>query len=102
MTRSLDRLLVELVRLALLDGDRALRALAQARAEAVAVALADQPRLAVHDLDRALGAGVRALAAAGALRLVNLHNLSLHRVILDLIHGKRPSRRSAASWKNVP
>ena len=73
-----DRRLVEGDRLALDDGDGALRALAEAGAQAVAQGVGGEARLPVDERDGALGAGRDALAAAVALRLVDLDDLPEH------------------------
>jgi len=66
------------LRLALLDLGDALRAVAQAGAEAIAEEVAHQPRLAVDHLDCPLRAVGYAEAAAVALFMVNLDDFPLH------------------------
>jgi hypothetical protein len=67
--------LVEVGGLALDDLDRALRTIAQACAQTIAVVIAQKTGLAVDDLDGSLGAGGNALAAAVAQFLVDLDDL---------------------------
>jgi hypothetical protein len=75
---ALHRLLVERRRLALLDHDRVLRAVAQAGAEAVAVTVVDQAGLPVDDLDRAFRAGRDAEPATVALLFDEPDHGALH------------------------
>ncbi len=70
-----DGFLVEVVGVALLDRDGALRALAQAGAQPVAEVVGQQHGLAADDLDGALGAGRHAVATAVAQVLVDVHDL---------------------------
>jgi hypothetical protein len=92
------RLLVVLAGRALLDGDCAHRAFAEAGAEAVAVGLADQLRLAVHDGDRAFGARRGADSAAVALALVDPDdgaNILSHGVLLSSEDQANAARKPA-------
>ena len=79
------------LRFPFVNGNRAFRAMADARAEAVAEQVAYEPRLAVHDLDRAFGAIRNARAAARAFVRVDGNDGSLH---YSLPHGNvaRPHR----------
>jgi len=70
---------------AFLDGDRALRAMAEARAQTVATEVADEPSLAVNELDGALWAGGNAVTTAVALLSVYLDDLPFHAVNLALV-----------------
>jgi hypothetical protein len=71
-------LLAVLVSLALNDGYCPLRTVPKAIAEAVAVAVADEPCLSIHELDGAFVARGDAEAAAVALLLVNVDNATQH------------------------
>ena len=64
---------------------RVLRAITEARAEAVAIALLDQPRLAVDHLQRALDARRHAVAAAVALLFIDRDDLTF-----NLCHDSQP------------
>jgi len=88
---ALDLGLVERLGRPLLDGDRALGTLAEARPEAVAVDVADEPRLPVHERERALVAGRQAVAAAVAERLVDADDLP-RRAGLPRQHGQDRTR----------
>ncbi len=72
---ALHGLLVVGIGFAFLEGDRTLRALADAVAQAVAVRLAHQLRLAVDDLNGTLMARLGADAASVALVLVDCDDL---------------------------
>jgi len=67
---------VELVGFAALDGQRAFRAFADARAESVAATILDQPRFAVDKGQRAFCASGDAFAASVTKILVNPDNVS--------------------------
>jgi len=73
-----DRLLIEIVRFAALDGNRALRTMAQTRAEPVTQAVSNQPGLAVNDPDCPLLAGGDTETTAVALVLINPHDFANH------------------------
>ncbi len=64
---------------------RILGAITQTRAEAVAIALLDQPRLAVDHLQRTLDARRHAIAAAIALFFIDRDDLTF-----DLCHDSKP------------
>jgi hypothetical protein len=72
---QLDRRLVELFGFPLLDGDGSFRAVTQAGAQTIAVALRDEPCLPVHDGKRALHAVGDAKPAAIAFFLVDVDDL---------------------------
>ena len=70
---------VELVGLALFDGDGILRAVAEACPKPVAEILGHQFRLAVDDLDGAFGTGGHTAAAAVAFIFIDLDDFTHHR-----------------------
>jgi hypothetical protein len=70
--------LVELVGIALFDGDGILGTVPQAGAEAVAEVVRDQPGLAVDDLNRPLGTGRHAQPATVAFVFIDSHNFTDH------------------------
>jgi len=73
-----DGLLVEVIGLAALDGDRALWTMSQTRAEPVTQVVGDEFRLAVDDADGTLLAGGNAQTTAIALILVDAHDFANH------------------------
>lgn len=73
-------LLVEAVRFAALDRDRALRTMAQTCPKPVTQPVRDQLRLAVNDPDGTFLAGGNAETAAVALVLVDRHDFANHGV----------------------
>jgi hypothetical protein len=81
------RLFVEVLSLAADHRDGALRTVTEARPEAVAVDVADQPRFAVDDRDRPLGAGGNALASDVTELLVDLHHLANRHVMPPWTHA---------------
>ena len=88
----LHRLLVEPDGGPLLDHDCVLRAVAKARAEAVAVAVVDQFRLAIDDLDRAFRTGRDAETATVALLFDEPDHGALHGNLL-LLRREDPTIR---------
>jgi hypothetical protein len=67
---------IERVRLALLDPNRAARAVPEAGPQAVTQPIRDQPGLSINDFDRTFLARWNAQTAAVAQILVNLHYLA--------------------------
>jgi hypothetical protein len=90
-----DCLIIKRRRLALDDRDCAAGAIAQARAQAVAVDVRDKFRFAVHNSNRPLGTGRNALAAAVTLVFVNVDDFSLgcrnHRWTSSVVLACRPA-----------
>ncbi len=71
-----DSFLVKLGRLALLDRDGPLGAVAKTGSETVAIGITHQPGFAVDDLNRPLGTSGGAESATGTLLFINPDDIS--------------------------